>query len=92
VLLGAAYRARGDAQASEQMWRNAYPASGTLPNQLIISSLDDLYEEQGRFRELGRLYEDLFRSLPQLRNPPLLLLAQAHWRYGVLLYEWNRLQ
>ncbi len=92
VLLGAAYRARGDPQASEQMWRNAYPAGGTLPNHLIISSLDDLYEEQGRLRELGRLYEDLFRSLPQLRNPPLLLLAGAHWRYGVLLYEWNRLQ
>ena len=92
VLLGAAYRARGDPRASEQMWRNAYPAGGTLPNHLIISSLDDLYEEQGRLRELGRLYEDLFRSLPQLRNPPLLLLAQAHWRYGVLLYEWNRLQ
>jgi LuxR family maltose regulon positive regulatory protein len=92
MLLGAAYRARGDPQASEQMWRNAYPAGGTLPNQLIISSLDDLYEEQGRLRELGRLYEDLFRSLPHLRNPPLLLQAQAHWRYGVLLYEWNRLQ
>jgi ATP/maltotriose-dependent transcriptional regulator MalT len=92
VLLGTAYRARGDLRASEQIWRNAYPAGGTLPNYLIISSLDDLYEEQGRLRELGRLYEDLFRSCREQRDPPLLLLAQAHWRYGVLLYEWNRLQ
>ncbi len=91
VLLGTAYRARGDPRASEQIWRNAYPAGGTLPNYLIISSLDDLYEEQGRLRELGRLYEDLFRSCREQRDPPLLLLAQAHWRYGVLLYEWNRL-
>ena len=92
VLLGAAYRARGDLRASEQMWRNAYPAGGTLPNHLIISSLDDLYEEQGRLRELGRLYEDVFRSCREQRDPPLLLLAWAHWRSGVLLCEWNRLQ
>jgi LuxR family transcriptional regulator, maltose regulon positive regulatory protein len=92
VLLGAAYRARGDLQASEQMWRNAYPAGGTLPNHLIISMLDDLYEEQGRLRELGRLYEDVFRSCREQRDPPLLLLSWAHWRSGVLLCEWNRLQ
>ncbi len=92
VLLGAAYRARGDLRASEQIWRNAYSAGGTLPNHLIISSLDDLYEEQGRLRELGRLYEDVFRSCRAQRDPPLLLLAWAHWRSGVLLCEWNRLQ
>ena len=92
MLLGAAYRARGDMRASEQMWRNAYPAGGTLPNHLIISSLDDLYEEQGRLREMGRLYEDVFRSCRAQRDPPLLLLAWAHWRSGVLLCEWNRLQ
>jgi LuxR family maltose regulon positive regulatory protein len=92
VLLGAAYRARGDLRASEQMWRNAYPAGGTLPNHLIISRLDDLYEEQGRLRELGRLYEDVFRSCREQRDPPLLLLSWAHWRSGVLLCEWNRLQ
>ena len=92
VLLGAAYRARGDLRASEQMWRNAYPAGGTLPNHLIISRLDDLYEEQGRLRELGRLYEDVFRSCREQRDPPLLLLSQAYWRSGVLLCEWNRLQ
>ena len=62
VLLGAAYRARGDLRASEQTWRNAFPAGGTLPNYLVIASLDELYEEQGRLRELGRLYEDVFRS------------------------------
>jgi LuxR family maltose regulon positive regulatory protein len=92
VLLGAAYRARGDLQASEQMWRNAYPAGGTLPNQLVLSFLDDLYEEQGRLRELGRLYEDVLRSCREQRDPPLTLLAWAHWRSGVLLCEWNRLQ
>ena len=92
MLLGAAYRARGDLRTSEQMWRNAYPAGGTLPNHLIISSLDDLYEEQGRLREMGRLYEDVFRSCRAQRDPPLLLLAWAHWRSGVLLCEWNRLQ
>ena len=92
MLLGAAYRARGDLRASEQMWRNAYPAGGTLPNHLIISSLDDVYEEQGRLREMGRLYEDVFRSCRAQRDPPLLLLAWAHWRSGVLLCEWNRLK
>ncbi|HLV98769.1 MAG TPA: LuxR C-terminal-related transcriptional regulator, partial [Ktedonobacterales bacterium] len=92
VLLGAAYRARGDMQTSEQIWRNAYPAGGTLPNHLIISSLDDLYEEQGRLREMGRLYEDVFRSCHEQRDPPLTLLLWAHWRSGVLLCEWNRLQ
>jgi LuxR family maltose regulon positive regulatory protein len=92
MLLGAAYRALGDLRTSEQMWRNAYPASGTIPNHLIISSLDDLYEEQGRLRELGRLYEDVFRTCRAHRDPPLLLLAWAHWRSGVLLCEWNRLQ
>lgn len=92
VLLGAAYRARGDLRASEQIWRNAYPAGGTLPNQIILFRLDDLYEEQGRLRELGRLYEDVFRSCREQRDPPLSLLAWAHWRSGVLLCEWNRLQ
>jgi LuxR family maltose regulon positive regulatory protein len=92
VLLGAAYRARGDLRASEQMWRNAYPAGGTLPNYLVLSFLDALYEEQGRLRELGRLYEDVFRSCREQRDPPLLLLAWAHWRSGALLCEWNRLQ
>ncbi len=92
VLLGVAYRARGDLRASEQMWRNAYPAGETIPNQLVLSGLDDLYEEQGRLRELGRLYEDVFRSCREQRDPPLTLLAWAHWRSGVLLCEWNRLQ
>jgi LuxR family maltose regulon positive regulatory protein len=92
VLLGAAYRARGDLRASEQMWRNAYPAGGMFPNHLIISRLDDLYEEQGRLRELGRLYEDVFRSCREQRDPPFLLLSWAYWRSGVLLCEWNRLQ
>ncbi|MGO8947442.1 MAG: LuxR C-terminal-related transcriptional regulator [Ktedonobacterales bacterium] len=92
VLLGAAYRARGDLRASEQMWRSAFPVGGTIPNQLVLSFLDDLYEEQGRLRELGRLYEDVFRSCREQRDPPLLLLAWAHWRSGVLLCEWNRLQ
>ena len=92
VLLGAAYRARGDLRASEQMWRNAYPAGGTLPNQLALFRLDDLYEEQGRLCELGRLYEDVLRSCREHRDPPLALLTWVHWRYGVLLCEWNRLE
>ncbi len=92
VLLGAAYRASGDLRASEQIWRNAFPAGGTLPNYLILSRLDELYEEQGRLRELGRLYEDVFRSCREQRDPPLTLLALAHWRSGVLHCEWNRLQ
>jgi len=92
MLLGAAYRARGDLRASEQMWRNAVPAGEALPNLAALSRLDDLYEEQGRLRELGRLYEDVFRSCRQHRDPPLTLLAWAHWRSAVLLYEWNHLQ
>jgi LuxR family transcriptional regulator, maltose regulon positive regulatory protein len=92
VLLGAAYRARGDLQASEQMWRNAYPAGGTLPNPVALGLLDDLYEEQGRLRELGRLYEDVLRSFREHRDPPTTLLFWVHWRYGALLCEWNRLQ
>ena len=83
MLLGAAYRARGDLRASEQMWRNAYPAGGTLPNHLIISSLDDLYEEQGRLRELGRLYEDVFRACHGTARSPAPaagLGALALWR------------
>ncbi len=92
VLLGAAYRARGDLQASEQMWRDAVPAGDALPNLVALSGLDDLYEEQGRLRELGRLYDDVFRSCREHRDPPLTLLAWAHWRSGVLFCEWNRLQ
>jgi LuxR family transcriptional regulator, maltose regulon positive regulatory protein len=92
VLLGAAYRARGDLRASEQMWRNAVPASEALPNLVALSGLDDLYEEQGRLRELGRLYEDVLRSCREHRDPPRTLLVWAHWRSGVLLCEWNRLQ
>ena len=83
VLLGAAYRARGDLRASEQMWRNAYPAGGTLPNQLVLSFLDDLYEEQGRSREMGRLYEDVFRSCRAQRvyiAPAAFMGALALWR------------
>jgi LuxR family maltose regulon positive regulatory protein len=91
VLLGAAYRARGDLQASEQMWRNAVPAGDELPNLVALSGLDDLYEEQGRLREMGRLYEDVFRSCREHRDPPLQLLTWAHWRSAVLFCEWNRL-
>ncbi len=91
VLLGAAYRVRGDLLASEQTLRQALPAGGPSPNFVVIASLDALYEELGRLRELGRLYEDLFRALAWHHHLPSLALALAHQRYGVLLYEWNRL-
>jgi LuxR family maltose regulon positive regulatory protein len=92
VFLGAAYHVSGDLESSEQTLRQAFPAGGTSPNFVVIASLDKLYEELGRLRELGRLYEDLFRSLAQRHHLPSLALAMAHQRYGVLLYEWNRLQ
>ncbi|WP_235932660.1 LuxR C-terminal-related transcriptional regulator [Dictyobacter arantiisoli] len=92
VLLGAAYRVSGDLESSEQTLRQALPAGGTSPNFVVIASLDELYEELGRLRELGRLYEDLFRALAWHHHLPSLALALAHQRYGVLLYEWNRLQ
>lgn len=91
VLLGAAYHVSGDLESSEQTLRQALPAGGTSPNFVVIASLDELYEELGRLRELGRLYEDLFRSLAWHHLLPSLALALAHQRYGVLLYEWNRL-
>ena len=92
ALLGAAYHVSGDLESSEQTLRQAFPVGGTSPNLLVIASLDELYEELGRLRELGRLYEDLFRSLAWHHHLPPLPLALAHQRYGVLLYEWNRLQ
>jgi LuxR family maltose regulon positive regulatory protein len=92
VLLGAAYRARGDLRASEQTLRQAFPAGGSSPNLLVIADLDALYEEQGRLREMGRLYKDVFRSCCEQHDPPLTLLSWAHWRSGALLCEWNRLQ
>jgi len=92
VLLGAAYHVSGDLESSEQTLRQALPAGGPGPNFVVIASLDELYEELGRLRELGRLYEDLFRSLAWHHHRPSLALAMAHQRYGVLLYEWNRLQ
>jgi LuxR family transcriptional regulator, maltose regulon positive regulatory protein len=91
LILGAAYRAGGDLLATEQMLREAFPAGETGLNQPVIAGLSDLYEEQGRLRELGRLYEDVFRSLARHRDPSPLLLVQVHLHYGVLLYEWNRL-
>ena len=92
ALLGAAYHVSGDLESSEQTLRQAFPAGGPNPNFLVIASLDALYEELGRLRELGRLYEDLFRSLAWHHHLPPLPLALAYQRYGVLLYEWNRLQ
>ena len=52
VLLGAVYRVRGDLLASEQTLRQALPAGGPSPNFVVIASLDELYEELGRLREL----------------------------------------
>jgi LuxR family transcriptional regulator, maltose regulon positive regulatory protein len=92
VLLGAAYHVNGDLESSEQTLRQAFPVGGTSPNFVVIAGLDKLYEELGRLRELGRLYEDLFCSLACRHHLPSLALALAHQRYGVLLYEWNRLQ
>jgi LuxR family maltose regulon positive regulatory protein len=92
VLLGAAYHVGGDLLASEQTLRQALPEGSPGPNFVVIASLDELYEELGRLRELGRLYEDLFRALAWRHHLPSLALALAHQRYGVLLYEWNRLQ
>jgi LuxR family maltose regulon positive regulatory protein len=92
VLLGAAYHVSGDLLASEQTLRQALPEGSPSPNFVVIASLDELYEELGRLRELGRLYEDLFRTLAWHHHLPSLALALAHQRYGVLLYEWNRLQ
>ncbi len=92
VLLAAAYHVSGDLESSEQTLRQALPAGGPSPNLVVIASLDELYEELGRLRELGRLYEDLFRSLAWHHHLPSLALALAHHRYGALLYEWNRLQ
>ena len=91
LLLGAAYRASGDLGASEQTLREAFPAGETRLNQPIIGSLSNLYEEQGRLRELGRLYEDVFRALARHPDPSPSLLVQVHLHYWVLLYEWNRL-
>src|SRR5258707_15632825 len=92
VLLGAAYRVSGDLESSEQTLRQAFPAGGTSPNLVVIASLDELYEELGRLRELGRLYEELFRSLARHHHLPSLSLALAHQRYGALLYVLNCLQ
>ncbi len=92
VLLGAAYRMRGDLESSVQTLRQALPEGLPSPNFVVVASLDELYEELGRLRELGRVYEDLFRSLAWHHHLPSLALAMAHQRYGVLLYEWNRLQ
>ncbi|GHO63000.1 hypothetical protein KSC_018920 [Ktedonobacter sp. SOSP1-52] len=89
VLLGAAYHVSGD---SEQTLRQALPEGSPSPNFVVVASLDELYEELGRLRELGRLYEDLFRALAWHHHLPSLALAMAHQRYGILLYEWNRLQ
>ncbi|MGB8344332.1 MAG: LuxR C-terminal-related transcriptional regulator [Ktedonobacteraceae bacterium] len=91
VLLGATYHVSGDLLASEQTLRQALPEGSPSPNFVVIASLDALYEELGRLRELGRLYEDLFRALAWHHHLPSLALAMAHQRYGVLLYEWNRL-
>jgi LuxR family maltose regulon positive regulatory protein len=91
VLLGAAYRLSGDLESSEQTLRQALPKGSPSPNFVVIASLDELYEELGRLRERGRLYEDLFRALAWRHQLPSLALAMAHQRYGVLLYEWNRL-
>ncbi len=91
MLLGAAYHVSGDLESSEQTLRQAFPAGGISPNLVVIASLDELYEELGRLRELGRLYEDLFSSLAWHHHLPSLSLALAYQRYGVLLYEWNRL-
>ena len=91
VLLGAAYHVSGDLLASEQTLRQALPEGSPSPNFVVIASLDELYEELGRLRELGRLYEDLFRALAWHHHLPSLALAMAHQRHGVLLYEWNRL-
>ncbi|HEX6480441.1 MAG TPA: AAA family ATPase, partial [Ktedonobacteraceae bacterium] len=92
VLLGAAYHVSGDLLASEQTLRQALPEGSPSPNFVVIASLDELYEELGRLRELGRLYEDVFRALAWHHHLPSLALSMAHQRYGVLLYEWNRLQ
>lgn len=92
VLLGAAYHVSGNLEASEQTLRHALPEASPGPNFVVIASLDELYEELGRLRELGRLYEDVFRTLAWHHHLPSLALAMAHQRYGVLLYEWNRLQ
>ncbi len=91
VFLGAVHRAGGDLLATEQTLREAFPGGETSLNQLVIEGLSDLYEEQGRLRELGRLYEDVFRALARHRDPSPLLLMQVHLHYWVLLYEWNRL-
>ncbi len=92
VLLGATYHVSGDLLASEQTLRQALTEGSPSPNFVVIASLDELYEELGRLRELGRLYEDVFRALAWHHHLPSLALAMAHQRYGVLLYEWNRLQ
>jgi LuxR family transcriptional regulator, maltose regulon positive regulatory protein len=92
ALLGAAYHVSGDLESSEQTLRQALPEGSPGPHFVVIASLDALYEELGRLRELGRLYEDLFRTLAWHHHLPSLPLAMAYQRYGVLLYEWNRLQ
>jgi LuxR family maltose regulon positive regulatory protein len=96
ILLGAAYGASGDLAAAERIFLAA-PLPGTIditfPFHLAAAlGIVELYEAQGKLQKLNWHYEDLFRALERLNEPPPLLQTQALVRYAGLLYEWNRLQ
>jgi LuxR family maltose regulon positive regulatory protein len=95
MLLGIAYRANGNLEASEQILLETIPAeefsADHAPSLSAAPNLAELYEARGQLRKLGQFYDDLFHETTQRTDlfPPFLALMQA--RSAALYYEWNQL-
>jgi LuxR family maltose regulon positive regulatory protein len=95
MLLGTAYRASGNLEASEQMHLETVQSEESRadhrPSLSAAPNLVELYEARGQLRKLGQFYDNLFRETTQRTDlfPPLLALMQA--RSAALYYEWNQL-
>ena len=95
IAMSAAYRASGDNAAAEEVLVNVsleHLESYHFLSMVAIHDLAELYQAQGRLREMARHYERLLARLPALTDLPALLVFFVCADYAMLLYEWNRLE
>lgn len=94
IILSNAYGVSGNLEAAERLLLESSTSGDPVASPLNLArfpSLVNLYEAQGRLRELGSLFEMLLRTSVADDTQPLILHTMMRARYASLLYEWNQL-
>jgi ATP/maltotriose-dependent transcriptional regulator MalT len=86
IILGMAYRARGDLASAERALLEASQEDDYFFFDLVaLHDLSELYEAQGHLRKLGHVYKQILKTLERLTSQQPWLKALIYASYANLL-------